>query len=132
HFGQKFVELLIAKRQQGVEVRVVYDAVGSISTAGDFFYQLKAAGAEVVEFHPLNPTKTFFWQFHNRDHRKIIVVDGRVAFTGGMNISGAYSASSASKPGPESGLTEGWRDTHVQIEGPVVEQFQRLFLETWS
>jgi cardiolipin synthase len=60
------------------------------------------------------------------------VVDGRIAFTGGMNISGAYSASSASKPGPESGLTEGWRDTHVQIEGPVVEQFQHLFLETWS
>jgi cardiolipin synthase len=131
-FGQKFADLLIAKRQQGVEVRVMYDAVGSISTAGEFIDKLKAAGVEVVEFRSLNPTKTFFWHMHNRDHRKIIIVDGRVAFTGGMNISGAYSASSASKPGPESGLTEAWRDTHVQLEGPVVEQFQHLFLETWS
>jgi cardiolipin synthase len=131
-FGQKFADLLIAKRQQGVEVRVVYDGLGSVSTAGDFFEKLKAAGVEVVEFRPLNPVKTFFWHMHNRDHRKIIIVDGRVAFTGGLNISGAYSASSASKPGPESGLKEGWRDTHVQIEGPVVEQFQQLFLDTWS
>jgi cardiolipin synthase len=73
-----------------------------------------------------------FWRFHNRDHRKIIVVDGRIAFTGGLNISDTYSSSSSSKPGPEAGLTEAWRDTHAQIEGPAAEQFQRLFIETWE
>lgn len=130
--GRKFATLLIEKKRQGVEVRVIYDAIGSIETTGSFFEDLRAGGVEVIQFQPLNPVRTWFWQFHNRDHRKIIVVDGRIAFTGGLNISEAYSAASSTKPGPEAGLKEGWRDTHVQIEGPVVEQFQRLFLETWA
>jgi len=130
--GRKFAALLIEKRRQGVHVRIIYDAVGSIDTPGSFFTELQDAGVEVQEFRPLNPVKTYFWKFHNRDHRKIIVVDGQVAFTGGLNISATYSSSSSSKPGPEAGLEEGWRDTHVRIAGPVVQQFQKLFLETWQ
>lgn len=130
--GKQFANLLIQKRQQGVEVRLIYDAIGSITTPAKFFDDLATAGVEVAKFRPLNPAKTLLWRFHNRDHRKIIVVDGRVAFTGGMNISGAYSSSSSSKPGPEQGLKSGWRDTHVQIAGPAVHQFQALFLDTWS
>jgi cardiolipin synthase len=129
--GERFARRLIERRKQGVEVRVIYDAVGSIKTPGDFFAKLKDAGVEVAEFQPLNPVKTYFWRFHNRDHRKIIVIDGRIAFTGGLNISGAYSSSSSSKPGPEAGLETGWRDTHVQIAGPAVHQFQHLFLDAW-
>src|SRR6185436_12701529 len=72
-------------------------------------------------------------KLNNRDHRKILVVDGRMAFTGGINISAAYSTGSRSarlKPGQET--KEGWRDTQVQAEGPVVAGFQRLFLDSWA
>ena len=91
------------------------------------------AGVEVLQFRPLNPdAHALPWKLNNRDHRKIVVVDGRIAFTGGINISGAYASSSSSRPGPEAGREEAWRDTHVQIEGPVAAQFQTLFLETWQ
>lgn len=129
--GQSFAQALINKRKQGVEVRLIYDAVGSFTTPNDFFTPMRDAGVEVIAFRPLNPVKTLFWRFHNRDHRKIIVVDGRIAFTGGVNISSTYTSSSSSKPGPEAGLKDGWRDTHVQIAGPSVHQFQALFLDTW-
>jgi cardiolipin synthase A/B len=130
--GTKFATRLKEKKRQGIEIRIIYDAVGSIKTPDAFFDDLRTAGIDVIKFHPINPVKTWFWRFHNRDHRKIIVVDGRTAFTGGINISDTYSSGSASKPGPEAGLTEGWRDTHVEIEGPAAEQFQRLFVETWT
>lgn len=130
--GNKFTDKLIRKRREGVEVRVIYDAVGSFSTPAEFFDRMRAAGIEVAEFRPLNPIKTLPWRHHNRDHRKILIVDGAVAFTGGMNITGAYAAGSASRPGPEAGMTEGWRDTQVEIDGPAALQFQAHFLETWA
>lgn len=93
---------------------------------------MRQAGVEVLQFRPLNPTRTLPWKINNRDHRKIVVVDGRVAFTGGINISGAYASASTSRPGPEAGQEEAWRDTHVQMEGPVAAPFQKLFLQTWE
>ena len=68
----------------------------------------------------------------HRDHRKILIVDGSVAFTGGVNISRVYSSSSLSGEHHEKNIQEAWRDTHVQIEGPAVAEFQKLFLETWA
>lgn len=130
--GQRFARLLTTKRQDGVEVRVIYDAVGSVDSSAAFFDSMRDVGIEVLEFRPINPVRTYFWRFHNRDHRKLIVVDGRIAFTGGLNISRTYSSASTAKPGPEKGLEEGWRDTHVQIEGPSVRQFQLLFVDTWT
>jgi cardiolipin synthase len=131
--GRAFSELLIERRRAGVEVRVLYDAVGSVTTPGSFFDTMRAAGVEVREFRPLNPVRTpLTWKINNRDHRKIVVVDGRTAFTGGINISSTYASSSAARPGPKSGLDEGWRDTHVEITGPVAAQFQSLFLATWT
>jgi len=131
--GKSIAELLIRKRQEGVEVRVLYDGIGSLDTPADFFDHLREGGVEVHEFRPLNPVKTpLIWKINNRDHRKIVIVDGRIGFTGGINISGAYSRGSASHPGRERGLQEGWRDTHVRIEGPVVRQLQALFLSTWT
>lgn len=127
-----FADALIKKRKEGVNVRVIYDAVGSFSTSEGFFDEMRAAGIEVAEFRPLNPVKTLPWRYHNRDHRKMLIVDGSIAFTGGMNISSTYASSSSLHPGPEAGLTEGWRDTQVEIEGPAVQQFQAHFLETWT
>lgn len=131
-FSQAFVDLLMRKRREGVEVRVIYDGVGSRSTPDSFFAQMRDAGIEVAEFRPLNPIRTLPWRHHNRDHRKMLIIDSRIAFTGGMNISNTYASSSSTRPGPDAGLTEAWRDTEVRIEGPAALEFQRHFLETWE
>lgn len=131
--GREFRDLLLERRRAGIEVRVLYDAVGSLESSGQFFDSLREAGAEVLAFRPLNPVRTPLpWKLNNRDHRKLLVVDGRSAFTGGINISGTYADSSSSSPGPEQGLEQAWRDTHVRIDGPVVAQFQALFLASWT
>lgn len=131
--GREIANLLAQKRREGIAVRVIYDSVGSIETPAAFFEELRSNGVEVRQFRPLNPLKTpRVWKLQNRDHRKIIVVDGKVGFTGGINISGTYSSASSTKPGPDRGVTEGWRDTHIRIEGPAVAQLQALFIEMWK
>jgi cardiolipin synthase len=131
--GGAFRDLLLERRRAGVEIRVLYDGIGSLATPAEFFEPLRAAGAEVRQFRPPDPVRTpLVWKVNNRDHRKIVVVDGRIAFTGGINISSTYASSSRKKPGPEAGREEAWRDTHVQIEGPVTAQFQTLFFEAWA
>ena len=131
--GRHFGDLLAQKRKEGVEVRVLYDSVGSMDTPKDFFEQLRQQGVEVREFRPINPVKNpRIWQIQNRDHRKIVVVDGKVGFAGGINIDSTYSSASTSKPGPKRGIEDGWRDTHMRIEGPAVKQLQTLFLESWK
>lgn len=131
--GKRFGKLLAKKRKEGVEVRVLYDSVGSMETPKSFFDELRAQGIEVREYRPMNPVKNpRIWDIQNRDHRKIIVVDGKVGFTGGINIDGTYSSASTSKPGPKRGMEDGWRDTHIRIQGPVVKQLQTLFFESWA
>ena len=139
--GQQFAELLLEKQAGGVQVNVLYDSVGGLLTPQSFFDRLRDGGIAVLEFNPVNPLaknpKT--WRMNHRDHRKQLVVDGRVAFIGGVNISDSYSSAPSGKPGSGrkrpatlEGEEEGWRDTHIQIEGPVVAEFQRLFLDTWT
>ena len=128
--GERFAAALVRKRREGVAVRVIYDAIGSIGSDSKFFARLAERGIEVAEFRPLRPSA--LWRVNNRDHRKLTVVDGRVAFTGGINISGTYSKSSTSRPGPEEGVSSGWRDTHLEIRGPAVRLLQSLFLQTWA
>ena len=103
-----------------------------------FFDRLRDGGIHVLEFNPLNPMTGHKkpWRLNNRDHRKLLVVDGRIAFTGGINISEAYSSAPSggghardSDEAAEPAI--GWRDTHIQIEGPVVAEFQKLFMDTW-
>jgi cardiolipin synthase A/B len=131
--GQRFADLLAQKRKEGIEVRVLYDSLGSRDTPRKFFDGLRAQNIEVREFRPMNPVKTpEVWKLQNRDHRKIIVVDGQVGFTGGINIDSTYESASTSRPGPERGLKDGWRDTHIEIQGPAVAQLQSLFVETWQ
>ncbi len=93
----------------------------------------------MLEFNPLNPLtgNKKEWLVNNRDHRKQLVIDGRIAFTGGINISDTYSSApsgkrSGKKRDPAANPTDGWRDTHIQIEGPVVAEFQKLFMDTWA
>ncbi len=133
--GDEFEELLLAKQARGVQVNLIYDSVGSLGTPKEFFQFMADSGIHVVEFNPVNPlahnAKT--WRLNNRDHRKLLVVDGRIAFVGGINISNAYSSGSVLRHKTETGSPSfGWRDTHVEIAGPAVAEFQRLFMATWQ
>jgi cardiolipin synthase A/B len=131
--GRRFAELLERKHKEGIEVRLLYDSVGSMETPREFFDELRNKGLAVREFRPMNPAETpLIWKIQNRDHRKILIVDGKVGFTGGINIDGTYSSASSSKPGPTRGMDDGWRDTHVRLEGPAVTQLQKLFVGTWN
>jgi len=130
--GERLVAVLKDKAAAGVQVHVLYDSIGSIGTPREYFDRLREAGVRVCEF---NPVKTRIDRVNNRDHRKILVVDGRVAFTGGINISNAYGSSSwraRRTQNQEKDKKTGWRDTQVRVQGPVVAQFQRLFLDAWA
>ncbi|HEV7856461.1 MAG TPA: cardiolipin synthase [Herminiimonas sp.] len=130
--GDEFSDLLIQKQQAGVQVNIIYDSVGSLKTPAAFFKKLRDAGINLVEFNPVNPFKRFgLWRVNNRDHRKILIVDGRIAFTGGINISDDYSSGSLFRSRSKKKTDLGWRDTHVQVEGPAVASFQWLFMQTW-
>jgi cardiolipin synthase A/B len=128
--GHKFAGALMAKQKSGVQVNLIYDAIGSSNTPDTFFKQLADTGVRILEFNPMNPLMlTREWEV-GRDHRKLLLIDGRVAFVGGVNISSVYSSGSfTSKPRGKN--TEPWRDTHIRIEGPVVAEFQKFFLTTW-
>ncbi len=135
--GLHFADLLIAKQRAGVDVNILYDSVGTIGTPEAFFERMRAAGIRLVAFNPVNPFKRFGnWDLNNRDHRKILVVDGKTAFTGGVNISATYARSSPFRSGSRSGAgfgtKTGWRDTHIQIEGPAVAALQAIFIEGWE
>ena len=145
--GQRFAQALLAKQRQGVQVNIIRDSVGTLGTPKAFFQNLADSGINVLEFNPVNPLLARkAWELNQRDHRKLLIVDGMVAFLGGINISSVYSGGSfsqgsrsARKPvapvegapdNVEAGLA--WRDTDLQLQGPVVAEFQKLFLETWQ
>jgi cardiolipin synthase len=130
--GQQFASALIERQRGGVQVHVIRDSVGTLGTPAEFFKRLTDEGIKVLEFNPINPGKARKeWELNERDHRKLLIVDGRVAFLGGINISAVYSSGSSGSFSREAAPREGWRDTHVQIEGPVVADLQKLFMATW-
>ena len=100
--GQRFADALLAKQAQGVQVNLIHDGVGTISTPPEFFKRLVDGGVNVVEFNPVNPLKAKAgWDVNQRDHRKLLVVDGQRAVMGGINISSVYSSrGSAGGSGP--------------------------------
>jgi cardiolipin synthase A/B len=129
--GRRFADALVEKQKKGVQVNLVYDSVGSADTPEEFFRPLIDAGGNVLEFNPLNPLLVRKKWEVGRDHRKLLIVDGQVAFVGGVNISSVYSSGSfRSKPPTKE--TKPWRDTHVRIEGPIVREFQKLFVASWQ
>ncbi|HEX5363436.1 MAG TPA: cardiolipin synthase [Gallionella sp.] len=130
--GRRFVELLSRKQRSGVQVNLIYDSVGAINTPRAFFNPLKESGVNILEFNPINPLHARKgWQFNHRDHRKLLIVDGRIAFVGGINISSVYSSGSFGRSRPSKG-SQPWRDTHLRMAGPVVGEFQKLFIATWA
>ena len=134
--GNQFADLLIEKQRQGVAVNIMVDAVGALATPTAFFDRMRGAGIRLLIFNPVNPAKARGkWEVNNRNHRKLMVVDGKVAFTGGINISSTYANSSLfrSRKKPEQVDSDkvGWRDTHVKIEGPAVAPLQWSFLDLW-
>jgi cardiolipin synthase len=131
--GRRFADLLLKKQSEGIQVNLIYDSLGCLNTPTAFFHRLRDGGILALEYNPINPAKAREkWLLTHRDHRKILVVDGSIAFTGGVNISWVYSSSSVSGDHRERSIDEAWRDTHVQIEGSAVAEFQKLFLETWA
>ena len=138
--GRKFADLLVAKQGEGVQVNLMYDSLGSLDTPAAFFQRLRDSGINVLEFNPVNPLKARKkLRYTQRDHRKVLVVDGRIGFTGGVNISDVYSGNPSSLTGgfsstgrPAGSSKEGWRDTHVMLEGPVVAELQRSFIKEWE
>lgn len=121
--GRKFLSLLVEKAKQGVQVRLLYDAVGSIGLRSGLLKDLQRAGGKVQSFLSLFSLWHQF-RINLRNHRKILVVDGKVAYTGGMNLGDEY-AKVTKKYGR-------WRDTHMKIHGPAVADLQRLFAEDWN
>ncbi|MFL9926236.1 cardiolipin synthase [Herbaspirillum lusitanum] len=135
--GHQFAQALINKQKSGVQVNLMYDSVGSLSTPRGFFQPMIDSGIKVLEFNPINPAVARKdWEVNQRDHRKLLIVDGKTAFVGGINISSVYSAGSFSKsrkPKRDADAKDvPWRDTQVRVDGPVVAEFQKLFMETWQ
>jgi cardiolipin synthase len=120
--GRRFAQALIERARAGVSVRLLYDAIGGLGLASDFLAELHAAGVATCEFHPVAPWRPRF-ALNQRDHRKILVVDGKVGFTGGFNISDDYAA-------VEDGGV-GWHDAHVRLEGPAVSDLEAVFRRGW-
>jgi len=131
--GEHLSDLLIRKRQEGVQVALIYDSYGSDDTPAAFFDRLKAGGVQLVSFNSLNPLQASASP-NDRDHRKILIVDGNLAIVGGVNLSTDYesSGSAGKSKGGTAAPPQYWRDTDMEIVGPAVAQLQKLFLATWS
>jgi len=120
--GRQLFGALASAARRGVSVRVLADAWGSFGTRSGFWREMAAAGIDVRLFHPLFSA---LWYQPYRDHRKILVVDRQVAFTGGMNVADEYGA------GPATG-EPAWRDTHARLDGPVAWEMAVVFSEGWD
>ena len=131
---QQLAGLLRRKRAQGVQVALLYDDLGSFGTDAAFFDGLRADGVVSCALHPVSPlTRPGHWNITQRDHRKLLVVDRAVGFTGGINISAVYASGSfgRARRSPEAAAT-GWRDTQVQIQGPAAAAMDDLVRATWQ
>jgi cardiolipin synthase A/B len=120
--GTHLRDLLIQKAREGVAVRFLYDGIGSMTLSRRFLRPMREAGILVAAFLP---GRAFLhrWSINLRSHRKILVADGRIGFTGGMNIGDEYLGKN-----PQLGF---WRDTHLRLHGPSVVQLQQVFVEDW-
>lgn len=119
--GTRLKDMLIKKHREGVEVRILYDAVGSNETPEKFLKEYKEAGIAIDAFSPISPPRILH-RINYRNHKKIVVIDGKIGYTGGMNVKDEYVK----------GLSWGkWRDVHVRIEGPGAQGLQSVFFTDW-
>lgn len=123
--GWNFADALSEKARQDVRVCVIYDALGSIEADERMFASMREAGCDVRQYNPIAPWRRHFrlGRVAHRDHRKILVVDRAVAFTGGVNA--------CDQSAPESEGGSGWRDDMVRVKGAAALRFRELFLDTW-
>ncbi len=119
--GRQFADALSERARAGVKVHVLLDWVGSSKIDASFIEQMENAGVEIRKFH--KPHWYNFARMNNRTHRKLLVVDGRTGFTGGVGIAPNWTGSGQD--------AEHWRDTHFKVTGPVVAQMQSTFLDNW-
>jgi cardiolipin synthase len=122
--GRRFADALIAAARRGVEVRLLYDFVGCRDTPAEFFDRLRTHRVHVIAYHRYRFWRPRFWALLRRNHRKTLVCDGRVAFSGGLNISNEWVAQ-------EDGGGD-WHDAAIQVEGPAVAAMEATFLRTWN
>ncbi len=119
--GKQFADALAERARNGVPVHVLLDWVGSAKMEASLFEEMKRSGVQVYRYHP--PSWHDIGRLNNRTHRKVLVVDGRIGFTGGVGIAPDWTGH-AQDPGH-------WRDSHFKVEGPVVSQMQAVFLDNW-
>lgn len=122
--GTQFGEALCRAAKRGVTVRLLYDYVGARFASPDFFPRLRAAGVHTITYHGFRGWRPRFWTLFRRNHRKTLVCDGQVAFTGGLNIADEWL--------PESQGGGGWHDAVVEVRGPAVRDIEAIFLQTWN
>jgi len=122
--GRRFAEALSRAALRGVEVRLLYDYVGCRLTPREFFDGMRADGVQTRVYHGYRGWRPRFWRLFRRNHRKTVVVDGQVAFTGGLNISTEWM------PVSEGG--DDWRDAAIEVRGPAVAAIESVFLATWN
>jgi cardiolipin synthase len=123
--GERFRAALAARARAGVRVQVIYDAIGSMGVTAEWWRALAEAGGRVLEYHSISPLDPRFRleRIELRDHRKLLAIDGRVGFTGGINLAA-----------PWLGVAEGgaaWRDDVIQVQGEASEELRTLFFRTW-
>lgn len=120
--GRALLDHLVAAAQRGVEVRVLVDQIGSLGLRKSFFQQLLAAGGKFAWFRTAHPLRNR-WTFHLRNHRKLQVIDGRIAFVGGMNMAREYAGEDPAI-GP-------WRDVQLELTGGAARKLQMIFADDW-
>lgn len=120
--GTRVRDMLVQRARDGVKVRFLYDGIGSLRLSNRFLQPMRDAGIHVASFLP-GATFRQRWSINLRNHRKIVIVDGQIGFTGGMNIGDEYLGRN-----PQLGY---WRDTHLRLHGPTVLQLQQVFAEDW-
>jgi cardiolipin synthase len=119
--GREFTEALAERARAGVKVNAILDALGTMDMGGENLAQLREAGVEVVKYHSI------FWldprRYNHRTHRKLLIIDGTIAFIGGVDIADEWTGNADSP--------QHWRDNHYEVTGPVVAQLQAIFMANW-
>lgn len=141
--GEELLTRLVAQRRRGVRVNLAFDSAGCWGTSRRVFEALRRDGISLLEHHPVGQLRTWLSQaLQRRNHRKLMIVDGRTGFIGGLNISGVYSGSSPltkhksadanANASADAFAQADWRDTHVRVRGPIVNELQQLFIDQWK
>jgi cardiolipin synthase len=129
--GRSLFDLLVERASAGVQIRVLYDAAGSRRLSQPALDRLRRAGIGLLEFRPFNPLHGHFsWRLNDRDHRKLLVVDGREAFLGGVNLSWVYlNDHCVPMSDPDAAF---WYDAAIRLHGPCVAEIEKLFRHAWA